>query len=1003
MLGEDLCVSAMSYASNVTVGKDENGRSQYFLYLKKPFERGQTVEVRFCSPLSLASTDAPVNCTWRQRVEEMILRLSRLGLQSLLKEIGCFVSDSVDEYLEKTADHTALNSSVTGQDVPAFNVSDNQISEQFDITARNVFVARRRAHWVASVVVQRLQDMKLKGGMARPVGSEVATVWNKVAWTRELVAKLKTHPTWTQDTEISIKDEIRDEIEETIENSSFLNLGSRKKWCQLAIDLFRSLVAKLQRFCGLLEESYSKDSFVSDIRELCVLFSRTLRDAQGGAGEGLSNLLLTFEGTHDTRLDTSPSRSMVFQSSVSQAYMDALALCNESAVEIAPPTIQRVIITSSTLVARSDSLQPTSTFPVNDASDLSRKPEGATAPVKEIVKSTPIEEPVSSQFRLLEDVERGFARVDEGWYITHQLINVVDSILTSHSLLMDSGVPLKAMAMQEVRAAISDTVSEEVIALDESRLPNLEGTAVALPCLVDSSEYMPKSLPLFLGLVWPALRSTHWRVEAGETPCDVSFLPPGQRSRKRKDERHAKMQKHERTKSRVKLAKASNELGLGFVPKLTKRLFINSVEAKPGDGSCSPSNEPGATVSTALADFLLKISNETSPDNIEGKNRAELVVDLVKTAFDDIYPMLVSDDDRDREGAACGRHPSDKAGCQYLSQFLLVLPSVLRQCQLSVQLIDDTTMVAKELADFLALKHAELFEPRFHPPKEHYVGERTVSSSLSSCLENLRSADSSQSLEIAEAILPEDRPDVTDFIDVVMSQVVPCRASAEDVAKKNRRIAVGFAGLMCRHCSGEKEGRYFFTSIESMTTAATVIEKHIQKCNLIAPEIKAKMAESRVRHADQRKHLTPGAQAAYFLKLWERLRKSKVHDSAASLHMLQMTEKAEDEEDNDGTGGLEFDCHVRLLEYVRNVEPWSRNPNILEGVKRYYDVMEYGGHIFGKDEMPKNFTSEWLMARDLNNPSVASVDAPTGTKTANLGPIQASTGTKQASTGTKKA
>ncbi|CAB9516665.1 expressed unknown protein [Seminavis robusta] len=951
--------SEVTYASNVTVGKDENGKCQYFLYLKDPLERGQSVEVRFCSPLGKAKkVNAPRATKWRQRVEEMILRLSRFGLQSLVQRIACFVSDEVDGDLQKIPDKEASDAKTAQNDVPI----------------PNLIVARRRAHWVTSKIVQRLQEMKTKGGSARSVGAEAVAAWKTVAWTPELVSKLQNHRIWDESTVDLIKKETYGELDDAIESNDLLNASSLQRLCPLGMDLFQALVEKVNRYSTSLDASYPEEVFIADIRELCVEFARAVTDAKGESRKGLEKLLLKFQGKGDFRLDTSPSRTLVFRNSISQGYTDALALCNEPVFGIMPPDVQRVIATSEVSAPPAPPL-PTTPPPQSTEGTEASAPtqKSGSAPSKETAKSPPKESP-QAQFRVLDDVKRDISSVNEGWYIKCQMMKVLEAVMSCSSLLLETGVPLKASVLKEARDAVAKVVSEETIALGESCKPDFEGSSVAFPCVVSASEYTPKSLPLFLGLVWPNLRISHWRVEGGETPSDVAFLPPGQRSRKDKEDRQAKETVKDRAKSRIKLAKASSQLGLGLVPKLTKRLFVNAVEEKPRS-----STSGNQTVSAALAMFLEKATSEISEDNTEGKNRAELVVDFVKASFDQMYPLLLSDEEKKtEEGIADGRRPSDFAGCEYLSQFLLVVPGIMSQAQLSVQLIDDTTMVLKELANFLTQKHTELFDARFHPPKEDYVGERAVPSSFSSCLENLRStADSSQSLECTEAFWEEDRPEVTDFLATVMSQVVPCRATAEDVAKKNRRIGVGFVGLMCRHCSGAKEGRYFFTSIESMTTAATVIEKHIQKCEKISQDIKDRMKESRGRHAEQRKTLAPGAQAAYFLRLWERLRSSKVRDAAASLQMLEMTEK-QDNENEDGPAGLEFDSHIRLIDYLRNAPPWNEKPEVLEGVRRYYDCLEHGGKTYGTFEMPKNFNSEWLLTQPCAKaPPTETTAAPT--------------------------
>lgn len=318
-----------------------------------------------------------------------------------------------------------------------------------------------------------------------------------------------------------------------------------------------------------------------------------------------------------------------------------------------------------------------------------------------------------------------------------------------------------------------------------------------------------------------------------------------------------------------------------------------------------------------------------------------------------------------------GTSPSEVAGCEYLAKFLIVLPSILSQACLSMQVVEDTTIVLKELSNFLALHHKELFHARFHPPREEYLSERTVPPLLASRLQNLRPAVDDSSLEMTEmteAILPEDDELTTDFVKCSMGQVVPCRASHDDVSKKNRRINLGFKGLMCRHCMGSRgEGRYFFTSIESMTTAATVIEKHLEKCPSVPVEVKKRLRESRTRHAEQRRELAQGAQARYFLRLWERLRSSVVRDTVASLQVLELQHDFEDEEESTT---VEFHNHVDVLRYISNTPPWCEKPNILEEMARYSECLESGGRAYNTEAMPRRFTGELWMSKFLHsNPS----------------------------------
>jgi len=158
------------------------------------------------------------------------------------------------------------------------------------------------------------------------------------------------------------------------------------------------------------------------------------------------------------------------------------------------------------------------------------------------------------------------------------------------------------------------------------------GTTITYPCIVSSSAYYPNSQPLFLNFVWPVLRSAHWRLEAGDHPSSVTFLPPGQGSRRKEADKRGK---HDRVLSRAKLARATNEVGLGFVPKLTKRVFANAVGMEPVELKSSCEKDGPLTVNHALRKFYDKIVGEmTSGDgdqnNEESVKRLKMIIGHIR-------------------------------------------------------------------------------------------------------------------------------------------------------------------------------------------------------------------------------------------------------------------------------------------------------------------------------------------------------------------------------------
>jgi hypothetical protein len=160
----------------------------------------------------------------------------------------------------------------------------------------------------------------------------------------------------------------------------------------------------------------------------------------------------------------------------------------------------------------------------------------------------------------------------------------------------------------------------------------------------------------------------------------------------------------------------------------------------------------------------------------------------------------------------------------------------------------------------------------------------------------------------------------------------------------------------------QSEGRYFFSTIESLTTASTVFEKHVAKCRHVPSEIKAAVAEAKTRHVDQRKELPIGSQQAYFNKLWERLRTSQIEGVASGTYVLEGTAAKEAAESQDTSAeDLEFRDHLAILEYVRTTAPWKSHPVLAEALNQYYSFVDFGGRVFNTPSMPEHFSAEWLL------------------------------------------
>jgi hypothetical protein len=82
-----------------------------------------------------------------------------------------------------------------------------------------------------------------------------------------------------------------------------------------------------------------------------------------------------------------------------------------------------------------------------------------------------------------------------------------------------------------------------------------------------------------------------------------------------------------------------------------------------------------------------------------------------------------------------------------------------------------------------------------------------------------------------------------------------------------------------------------------------------------------------------------------------------------SSNVSSETATQDSNKDSDAGSNVEFHDHVALLDFIRTTAPWKGDKRLNEALDQYYNSLEYGGRIFGTSAMPKNFNSEWLLAK----------------------------------------
>jgi MRG len=574
--------------------------------------------------------------------------------------------------------------------------------------------------------------------------------------------------------------------------------------------------------------------------------------------------------------------------------------------------------------------------------------------------------------RPTSDVRDGSASLSTEWYRGH-FWQIVVTVITSFRLSLASS-ETEDRDLDKILSSVRPIVVDDSIVKDP--LPIAYKLVLSAPSL-QTDEYVPSSYEFFLGLVWPALRKNGWRLIAGSSPWEVSFCPKVL-TRKR----NGSLKQH-RDLKRARLANEVNLMGLGVVPKATKRLLVAVTGSNDMEGTIDVDtvDAPDRTVKIVLDRFrswlINKFASEEDFSKVFASAKIIQVVRCIQNCFDACAAML-SPVPGLPPALKEGHRPIEVYRCEYLAQFLLLLPSALRHAELSSQDMKNHMDIVGDLLAYLAAYHKEIFDKRFHPPQEEYVGsEKETRSFLEANIHSLLSLEDDTGTEgipasngfpdddeHMELLLDDDKNQLTDFLVAVLEQAVVFRATEEDVRKKNGRVQLGSPGLVCRHCMGHKhEGRYFFSSSESLTSSYTVLEKHYLKCPKTPADVKLRLIETRSRHADQRKTLANGSQQAFFTRLWERFRKVKRAASKGGGILTMERQDVDPSEQSDDE--LVFTDHIALLDHCRLNSKLNSNKEVVEALDRYYSCLDYAGRVYETESMPKHFSANWLLSKVL--------------------------------------
>ncbi|GKY92283.1 hypothetical protein MPSEU_000199400 [Mayamaea pseudoterrestris] len=548
------------------------------------------------------------------------------------------------------------------------------------------------------------------------------------------------------------------------------------------------------------------------------------------------------------------------------------------------------------------------------------------------------------------------------WHVVYGVIMGLRSLLSSdeRKLLLSDTILSDVKGVVE---ALTGLTQVEEPTITTSRHLRLSGKSE------DQPPYEPHAFPLFLGIVWPALRNGNWRLEINDSNEIASFVAPASGRQNPSGSSRA-----QRTRRRNYLTRECREIGLGDLSKFTKRLFVQ-VCSQVSSGS----DEGTKSIDEALQQFADSVVSELENDDHSGANAVKIITGALAECLKKVSPKLASFGDSSTETTSQTEKEcvGSISGTDTLLRFLLVLPTLLRQCNLPLQAFHDCLDVIQNVVDFLVVSHASVLDESYWPSQEQYKKEdKPTTTGLASNIRRVRSkvegsvpkmlsdGTGGQAGAMTEIVPEYEKNQLTTFLVRVLEQAIPCRADELDCGKRNRQIHVGYPGFVCRHCLGYYgEGKYFFTTLESLTTASSVFEKHVLKCPAVPADTKTEIITSKVDAVEERKHLPAGAQQAFFSRLWDRLRSSEIDGVSAGVHVQEIINDDVEVAAVEKNAQLTFANHLAVLNYLRTPKVIINDKTISEALTLYYNSLEYGGRVWYTPAQPEHFSAEWLIRK----------------------------------------
>ena len=582
--------SKMDVNANVSIVLDPaTGEKQYLLCLANPIEKGQTLVL----VPSNTSTIAPASLNTKIHLDDPSDYPSRHGVFSLIESMTAIQLLNTLEVLEKKQEvvteqmrrimpeHTSTSENQS-QEASAMSIGeksgDTKKSDK-NLLPISVLISRRRIHFVASTILRQVKAL-LKEDRLSQLDRSTLTSTNgridKLLWDKVCVEAIGS----TAEGAGERSKVLYEQLEEEITNELQFSLARQQAVvprCPLSSQLDGMNSKLIARYALTTAGSNSGQNQQILMKEMYLAAQKSAKDlhlcSEAKSQDDILRLILPCKSAIDSHRHISHlPRGLPIHLASSLPTLSYTSI-GETSFQYPPSDdTTRKGSEDSFIVLKADSgFSFTSmVLLLNERSESDRS----------LLMGA-----LTSSTRRLD------LSVDSSWYLQNQIIAPTDEM--AQSGLVSWCRPIHALcapsySLKDLTEAVFQSLGDVNIAQpDDSvdsafgsnrdlalHLPSSDGAAFARATRAD---YYPKTLPIFLRILFPHLEQKFsWKVHCGRSPDSLTYLPPETLDKRRKDASFDFTASEKRRKKTLLKMRRANAPKL---PRKLRQIFITFAKA----------------------------------------------------------------------------------------------------------------------------------------------------------------------------------------------------------------------------------------------------------------------------------------------------------------------------------------------------------------------------------------------------------------------------------------